>query len=194
MTTRIMINTLSDLSLPGGATRVQSASTGTDTNFTVNPPNGGGQATRFFVTEPDVPNNDNWEDSGVWTVEIEIDSGDVEFTGDVRVGRCADDGTILQVGSFIGTQAMDVSRTFSPVAPVWTGGEEACGNRQFIEMLFTNNASHGSHSIQVGVGTTSNEVIDDLSVDVAACVVAGGATPLINSTPLTRLVDGALVN
>lgn len=173
MTTRIEKITASDLTLAGGtATRVQSAGTGTDTSFNSMPANGGGQETHFFVTEPGVPNNDAWENSGVWTVEVEIDTGDASYTCDVRVGRCDSAGNILQVGSFIGTQAMDVTRTFSPVAPTWTGGEEACGNRQFVELLITNNNAHGSNSIDIGVGTALNEVIDDLSVDTAGCAVA----------------------
>lgn len=172
MTVRIQKIDASDLTLAGGtATRDQSTGTSTDTNFTVAPANAGGQQTHFFLTLAGVPNNDNWEDSGVWPVEIEIDSGDGDINCDARVGRCDSLGTILQVGSFIGTQAMDVSRVFSPVAPTWTGGEEACGNRQFVELLFTNNAAHGGHSVDVGVGTALNEITDDLSVDVAACVV-----------------------
>ena len=194
MTVRIQKTTASDLTLAGGtATRVQSAGTGTDASFNSAPANGGGQETHFFVTEPGVPNNDAWEDSGVWPVEVEIDTGDAGFTADVRVGRCDSSGTILQVGSFIGTQALDVSRTFSPVAPVWTNGEEACGNRQFIEFLITNNNAHGAPSVDIGLGTAANEITDDLSVDTAGCAVAA-ATPLVNNTPLISLVGGGLVN
>ncbi len=173
MTTRIQKTTASDLTLAGGtASRVQSAGAGVDTSFNSAPANGGGQETHFFITNAGIPNNDAWEDSGVWTVEVEIDNGNASFTCDVRVGRCADDGTILQVGAFIGTQAMDVTRSFSPVAPVWTNGEEACGNRQFVELLITNNNAHGANTIDIGLGTVANEIVDDLSVDTAGCAAA----------------------
>lgn len=173
MTTRIEKTTASDLTLAGGtASREQSEGTGTDTSFNVAPANGGGQETHFFITPAGVPNSDQWEDSGVWTVEVEIDSGDGDIDCDVRVGRCDSVGNILQVGAFIGALAMDVTRSFSPSAPVWTNGEEACGNRQFAELLFTNNAAHGSHSIDVGLGTAANEIIDDIIEDAGGCAVA----------------------
>lgn len=188
MTTRIQKTDASDLTLAGGtATRVQSAGAGVDTSFNSAPANGGGQETHFFVTNAGIPNNDAWEDGGTWTVEVEIDSGNASFTCDVRVGRCDSAGNILQVGSFIGTQAMDVTRTFSPVAPTWTNGEEACGNRQFVELLITNNNAHGANSIDIGVGTAANEIIDDLSVDTAGCAAA--ATPFYY-TVYRRLQQG----
>lgn len=160
----------SDLTLAGGtATRDMATGTGTDTNFTVNPANGGGTQTHFFLTVSGVPNSDAWESGGTFTVEIEIDLGDSNLDCDVRIGRCDSSGTILQNGSFIGAQALTTSVSFSPVAPTWTGGEEACGNRLFIECLFTNNAVHGNHDVDVGVGTVANEVITDITEDSSGC-------------------------
>lgn len=164
----------SDLSLSGGtATRDLTPGTGSDTAVTIGPSSGGGQETHFWVTEAGKPNSDDWEDGGTQTVEIEIDSGDSSFTGDVRVGRCDSSGTIIQVGSFVGTQALDVSRTFSPVAPTWEA-EEACGNRYFIELLVTNNNAHGNQSISVGVGTAANEVVSDITEDNGTCMAPSG--------------------
>jgi len=168
----------SDLSLGGAATRVLSAGTGTDTNFVSSPANGGGTLTYFFVTDAGTPNSDSWESGGSHTVEIEIDVGNASYTGQVRVGRCNSGGTILQQGSFTATQAMDVSRTFSPTAPTWTGAQEDCGNRYFIEFLVTNNNAHGSNSITVGVGTTANEVVTDITEDAGTCS-AGFVTKFI---------------
>lgn len=162
----------SDLSLGGAATRVISAGTGTDTSFTETAANGGGTETHYFVTPSGVPNSDSWESGGSWTVEVEVDVGDASVTCEVRVGRCDSGGTILQTGSFTATQAMDVTRSFSPTAPTWTGGEEACDNRLFVELLFTNNAAHGSHDVTVGVGTTANEVVTDVTEDAGSCGVA----------------------
>jgi len=154
----------SDLTLSGGtATRDLTTGTGTDTSFNTAPVNGGGTETHFFLTIAGVPNSDAWEDGGTQTFEVEIITGDPDITGDTRVGRCDSSGTILQVGSFVGTQVMDVSRTFSPVAPTWTNGEEDCGNRYFIELLVTNNATHGNHSCDIGLGTTANEVVSTIT-------------------------------
>lgn len=189
MPTYVQKITASDLSLGGSATRVISAGTGSDTFWTANPANGGGTETHFYVTEPNIPNSDAWENGGTQTVEVEIDAGDSSITCQVRVGRCDSGGTILQTGSFTGTQTMDVSRTFSPVSPTWTGGEEACGNRYFVELLFTNNAAHGSHSLDVGVGTTANEVITDITEDSGTCGPSGGdGTDMAWPEPVQPLV------
>ena len=169
MPTYIEKSTTSDLSLGGTATREISAGTGTDTSFNVAPANGGGQLTHFFVTVSGKPNSDAWEDSGTQTVEVEIDSGDADIDCQARVGRCDSSGTILETGSFTAVQVMDVSRSFSPVAPAWNNAEEACGNRYFAELLFTNNAAHGSHSVDVGVGTAADEVTTDITEDNGGC-------------------------
>lgn len=173
MPTYIQKSTTSDLSLGGDGTNEISSGTGTDTLLNIDPANAGGTITWYFVTPADVPNSDQWEDSGGHTVEIEIDTGDGDITCQVRIGRCDSSGTILEVAaSFTATQAMDASRTFSPTAPAWNDGEEACGNRYFIEMLFTNNAGHGNHSIDIGLGTAANEVITDILEDAGGCAVA----------------------
>jgi hypothetical protein len=164
----------SDLTLSGGdATLDLTTGTGTDTAVTADPASGGGTQTYFWVAVAGVPNSDDWEDGGTQTVEIEIDSGNGSFTGDVRVGRCDSSGTIIQVGSFIGTQALDVTRSFSPLAPTWEA-EEDCGNRYFIELLVTNNNAHGNQSIDIGVGTAANEVVTDITENAGTCTVAGG--------------------
>lgn len=178
MPTYIQKSTVSDLSLGGTATREISAGTGTDTSFNSAPANGGGTETHFFVTVPGKPNSDSWESGGTQTVEIEIDSGNSSFTAQVRVGRCNSSGTILQTGSFTATQALDVTRTFSPVAPTWTGGQEACGNRYFAEILITNNNSHGSNSVDIGLGTAANEVITDITENNGTCSVSS-TTPFV---------------
>lgn len=163
----------SDLNLAGAtATRDLTAGTGTDTNFNVAPANAGGTETHFFVTVAGVPNSDSWEDGGTHTVEVEVDNGDAEIDCDVRVGRCDSAGNILQTGAFVGPQAMDVTRSFSPVAPAWTNGEEDCGNRYFVELLFTNNAAHGTHFVDIGVGTAANEVVTDITEDAGTCAAA----------------------
>jgi hypothetical protein len=126
MPTYIETITASDLSLSGGdATRVLSASSGTDTSFSVAPANGGGTETHFWVTASGVPNSDQWEADGSQVVEIEVDEGNTEINCQVRVGRCGASASILQTGSFTSTQVMSVSRVFTAFAPSWTGGEEA---------------------------------------------------------------------
>ena len=178
MPTYIQKTTASDLSLAGAtATREMSVGTGTDTSFNSAPASGGGQETHFFVTPTDIPNSDDWEDGGTITTEIEIDTGDGSFTGNVRIGRVDSGGTIIQVGSFIGTQALDVSRTFSPVAPTWEA-EEDCGNRLFVEILITNDNAHGNQSIDVGLGTILNEVISDILEDAGTCMAGVLGIPL----------------
>lgn len=175
MPTYIQKTGASDLTLSGGtATRDLTAGTGTDTIFNTAPANAGGQETHFFLTVAGVPNSDSWENGGTQTVEVEIVVGDGDITCNVRIGRCNSSGTILQVGSFVGTQVMDQTRSFSPVAPTWTGGEEDCGNRYFAELLFTNNAAHGNHALDVGLGTIENEVVTDITEDNGTCTAPSG--------------------
>lgn len=180
MPTYIQKTGASDLTLSGGtATRDLTAGTGSDTSFNSAPANGGGQETHFFLTPSGKPNSDSWESGGTHTVEVQVETGDGDMTCDVRIGRCNSSGTILQVGSFVGTQVMDLDRTFSPVAPTWTGGEEACGNRYFAELLFTNNGAHGSHFIDVGLGTVANEAITDITEDNGTCAAPSLGIPIV---------------
>jgi hypothetical protein len=170
--TYIQKSTTSDLSLGGDGTNEISSGTGTDTLLNIDPANEGGTVTWYFVTPADVPNSDQWEDSGSQTVELEIDVGDASLDCQVRVGRCNSSGSILQTGSFTATQTLGSTVSFSPTAPAWTNGEELCGNRYFVEMLFTNNGAHGNHSIDMGLGTAANEVITDIVEDAGGCAVA----------------------
>jgi len=124
-----------------------------------------------FITVAGVPNNDDWTpDSTTQTVEIDLMMGDADITGDCRIVRLSSTGTILQSGSFVGTQVMDVSRTFSPVSPVWTSG--ACGDRIAIEFVFVETGGSMSGTMQFNIRVTTAEVIADIPEDVAACVAA----------------------
>ncbi len=193
MPTYIQKTTASDLSPFADGNREMSDGTGSDTSFTVNAANGGGQETHGFITPADVPNNDDWETGAINPVEIEIDSGDSDVTCQCRAVRLDAAGNVEESGAFTSTQAMDASRTFNCAEPGggWGSGGDAiaCGDRIAIECLFTNNAAHGGHSIDVGLGTTSNEVVTVILEDVAACVVADLVS--VSFTPLYELLGGS---
>lgn len=168
--------TASDLTLFfDTATRVLSAGAGSDTTFAISPPNGGGAEWHYFVTNAGIPNSDSWPSGGTQTVEVEVTSGDRKIECQARVARCDASGTILQSGAMTAFQKMGVPRTFSPVAPTWTGGEEACGNRYIILLVFVNTAASGFHSITVAVGATpDNDIVSTITEDAGSC---GGAPP-----------------
>jgi len=130
-------------------------------------------ATRSFgiILILGLPNNDAWEDSGVQTVEIEVDSGAMDITGRCRIVKLSSTGVIIESGAFTGTQAMNASRVFSPVAPVWAGAE-ACDNRLAIEFEFVNTNTMMALSLTLGLGTLLNEVITTITENSAGCAVA----------------------
>lgn len=152
-------------------------------NFSVSVP---GSSTRSgsFITVAAKPNNDDWSpDSTSQTVETDLMMGSVDVTGRCRIVRLSPTGTILQSGAFTGTQVMDISRTFSPVSPVWTAG--ACGDRIAIEFELVN--SNGMNkTIQFNIRVTTAECIIDIPEDVAACVGAAAAVfpTIINSSAM----------
>lgn len=151
-------------------------------NFTVSVP---ASTTRSaaWITQANEPNNDTWENGGTQTVEIDLNMGDADVTGRCRIVRLDSSGTVLQSGVFTGTQVMDVSRTFSPVAPTWTGGEEACDNRLAIEFEFVESAGMNA-SLKFNIRVTTAEIITSITKDTSGCAaVASALQPLIVNQP-----------
>jgi len=131
-----------------------------------------------FITVANKPNNNAFEDGGTQTVELDVMMGDADVTGKCRCVRVDSGGTILGVkGSFTSTQVMDVSRTFSPVSPTWTG-VESCSDRFAIEFEFIESAGMNA-TLQFNIRVTTAEVISDISEEVGACVAAAVQFPLI---------------
>jgi len=130
-------------------------------------------ATRSFgmILIDGLPNNDAWEDSGVQTVELEIDAGSMTITGRCRIVKLSSTGVILEFGVFTATQALNASRVFSPVAKAWTGAE-ACGNRLAIEFEFVNTDTMMAATLTIGLGTLANEVITTITENSAGCAVS----------------------
>ncbi len=147
--------------------KVLSAGTGTDTGITISLTSSEVSA-GGFITPAGVPNSDDWEDGGTWTVEIEVDTGNHQITANVRVVRLDDVGNVIQVGSFIGAQALSSTVSFSPVAPTWEA-EEDCDNRLAIEIQFTENQGM-ANSVTIGVGTTLSEVVTDITENLGGCL------------------------
>ena len=131
-----------------------------------------GSSTRSasFITLVDVPNSDAWESGGTQTIRLDVSMGDADFTGKCRVVRLSSTGTILQSGAFTGTQVINADRTFTPVAPTWTGGEEACGNRYAIEWEFVN-ADSMAHALKLNIRVTTADIVTDITEDGGTCGV-----------------------
>jgi len=127
-----------------------------------------------FITLAGVPNFDAWESGGTQTVELEVDAGNMNIRGRCRIGRVDSGGTVLQVGSYTGFLSLNTSQVFSPAAPTWTGGEEACGNRIFIEFEVENTDTMMALTLTIGMGTIANEVTTDISENAGGCVSAVG--------------------
>ena len=115
MPTYVQKDTDSDLSPFGAFNKELSAGTGSDAAVTVSGINPGSPTTGGFITPAGVPNSDLWEDSGTWTVEVEVDTGNMQLDCRVRCVRLNSGGTVLQSGAYTAAQGLTVSRTFSPV-------------------------------------------------------------------------------
>jgi len=140
-------------------------------NFTFSIP---ASATRSaaFITIAGVPNNNAFEDGGTFTVEIDMNCGDADVDARCRCVRLDASGNILGVkGAFTGFQTMAADRTFSPVAPTWTG-VESCSDRFAIEWEFVENAGMTAN-VKINIRVTTSEIITDISTDVGACVGGG---------------------
>lgn len=170
MPTYIEKTTNSDLSPFTEFNKEISTGTGSDTTLLVSL-TASETVTGGFITLSTVPNSDAWESGGTWTVEIEIDTGNHQIDGRVRCVRLDSSGTVLQTGSYTVAQALNATRTFSPVAPTWTGGEEACDNRLAVEVEFAEQSGM-AQSVTLGLGTALSEVITDITEDAGSC---GGA-------------------
>lgn len=144
-----------------------------------------------FITSAGVPNSDQWEDGGTWTVEIEADVGNHQITARCRCVRLDSVGAILQSGAFTATQTLDASRTFSPVAPAWTNGEEDCDNRIAIEVEFIENQGK-ANSVTIGLGTTpANDVTTDIVENTAGCVTVSSTDWLVqHPSPILLVPQG----
>lgn len=126
-----------------------------------------------FITVAGNPNNDNWEDGGTQTAELNISKGSMNLRGRCRIVRLSSTGTILQSGSFTGFQTLDTGAqlTFSPVAPTFTAG--ACGDRIAIEFEFENTDSMMAQDLDINLGNTTTEVITDISKNSGGCAPSG---------------------
>lgn len=181
MATYIQKTDNSDVSPFTEFNKVLSSGTGTDTGVTVSvgalASSDGG-----WITPSGTPNSDSWESGGTQTVEIELDSGNMSVDGQVRIVRVNSSGTILQSGSYTANQTLfGGPLTFSPVSPTWTGGEEDCTNRLAIQMNFTNTDDMMAQAVTVGLGTTSNEVVTDITENNGTCSTGTAVKDVIMS-------------
>jgi hypothetical protein len=134
-----------------------------------------------FITPSGVPNSDDWEDAGSWTVEFDVSAGDMDVTCRVRVVRLNSTGTILESGTYTSTQTFQASRTFTPSAPTWSSSE-ACGNRIAIELELVETGGHSAGAVTLNVGVTTSEVIADITHDAGTC---GGPSTAVQD-PIMR--------
>ena len=186
MPTYIQKTTNSDLSPFAEFNREISTGTGTDTGLVVSL-SSSELVTGGFITPAGVPNSDDWEDGGTWTVEVEIDSGSHQVTARARVVRLDDVGTVIQVGSYTSFQILDDNRIYSPVAPTWEA-EEDCDNRLAVEIEFSENQGM-ANSVTLGLGTALNEVVTDITEDAGGCA-GGGADVRRHITPAYMRLSG----
>jgi len=125
-----------------------------------------------FITVAGVPNFDAWESGGIMTIELEVDAGNMNLRARVRIGRINSSGTVLQVGAYTNFVTLNTSQILSPTSPTWTGAEEACGNRLFMEFEVENTDTMMALTLTVGLGTLANEIVSNITENAGGCVSA----------------------
>lgn len=127
-----------------------------------------------YITLANIPNSDQWEDAGSQTVELDVNSGNMDIRGRCRIVRLSSTGTILESGIFTGFQTLTSGQfSFSPVAPTWSTSE-SCFNRIAIEWDIENTNTMMSISITFEFGTTDSEVITDITENAGSCTAPAG--------------------
>lgn len=136
----------------------------TDGTLTVTIPSPVGFKAGIWVTDGLVPNNADWG-SGVFTIELEIDAGNVNIQARCRPVRISVSGVVQQNGDWSDWKLCNVSRIYdaadanppqSPAGGNWTPGSAL--DLIMIEWEFEHIGVSGSQSITIGTGTTANEV------------------------------------
>ena len=167
MPTYVQKDVASDVSPYAEFNLEMSTGTGVDSSVVVSM-TGSEVSAGGFIAVTGVPNSDEWEDSGSWTVEIEVDVGAHQIEARCRAVRLNSGGSILQSGSFRAARILSPKRVYTMTAPAWTDIEEDCGNRAAIEIEFTNTDTM-ARSCTLGLGTTENEVVTDITENNGSC-------------------------
>jgi len=176
--TYIQKTTNSDLSPFAEFNKVLSSGTGTDTGITI-ALTAAQVTTGGFITPSGTPNSELWESGGTWTVEVEIDVGNNKILARARCVRLDSAGTVLQTGTYTAQDSLVATTSFSPVAPSWTRTEEDVDNRLAVEIEFTCD-SNMDQSATIGVGTTANEIITNITEDQSWTATSGTTTLFTN--------------
>lgn len=159
------------------AARELSAGAGIDGSMSNAVPNSSLRSFALFIING-LPNNDAWEDGGTQTVELEVDSGNMNLRARCRINKHSSTGTLIENGVFTSFQTLNASRIFSPVAPTWAGAE-ACDNRLAIEFEVENIDTMMALTLTIGLGTLANEVITTITENFAGCAVAVNEPELV---------------
>ena len=114
--------------------------------------------TSYGYTEPEYPNNSNWE-SGVITVEVFVTTAAAGMFLDVESSRITATGTVQETTGKAGEQAMSTTGLLNFTIPSqnWNAGTDT--DRLRINYIFRNGNSHGSTNVKIQVNTDDCEVV-----------------------------------
>lgn len=172
VTTYVQKDIASDIDLGGVFNLEISEGIGVDGSVVVTTRPVGGAVLGHFISVAGVPNSDDWENGGTWTVEIEVDVGNMDMTLAIAVARftLGPPASIPQTGVFTAFQNLQMSRTFNPVAPVWSLDPDDCEFRLGLTLAFASVLL--LQSVTIGLGTIANEVTADITEDICTETVA----------------------
>ena len=139
-----------------------------------------------FITPSGTPNSNSWEAYGYWTVEIQVDVGNVLVSARVACAKIGPSGNILQLGNYTPGKTLNVSKTFMPNVPIWDDSEESLENRLGIVVALKSNFVP-NQSVTIGLGTTANEVITNVAENIDASGINASGTLFIHGH--TTLAD-----
>ena len=193
MPTYIQKNINSDLTPFPDLNKEMSVGSGIDTSIAISGINTSTSRTLGFITPSGVPNSNSWEDSGTWTVEIQTDIGNAQVDAQLRCVRLDTSGNILQSGILTATQSLQQSRIFTPAVPIWNDGEESLSNRLAIAIFLTS-MQVMDQSVSIGVGTTDNEVITNITENMTAIQIEDSIDLFILPHQTTSFRDEDLID
>jgi hypothetical protein len=134
-----------------------------------------GQSTEssFGYTNAGTPNNADWE-NGNWTVEVDVQTANMNITVEPRIDRVSSTGSFLEDSdATVSPQSMGTTgiRTFIFLGATWDAGNAS--DRIRVEYVFVN-SQHGEQSVTMNVDTTNSEVVGPIEDNTVGAVETPG--------------------
>lgn len=163
---------------------ITSGPTGAQVSFTLDEADVGPDQiqTGSAITAAGRPNSDAWENAGTWSLDLEVNVGNMNTRARIRAVMLTSTGTIREqgtFGSFVTTDAGSMNLTCT--APTWAP-TEVCSDLAAIEVEHENTDTHSSRSLTLDLGENAgaglNDAVTSVTEDQGTCAPAAGVNML----------------